>query len=63
MSYKAIFSLAAIHDWELEHMDIKTAFLHGEFNKKGNVKKSTGFAKVNRVCHLNRTFYGLKQSH
>ena len=61
MSYKAIFSLAAIHDWELEHMDIKTAFLYGEINKEVYIKKPTGFAKDNRVCHLNRTFYGLKQ--
>ena len=29
MSYKAIFALAAALDWELEQMDVKTAFLYG----------------------------------
>ena len=34
MSYKAIFLLAAIYDWKLEHMDIKTTFFHREINEK-----------------------------
>jgi hypothetical protein len=29
MSYKAIFAIAAALDWELEQMDVKTAFLYG----------------------------------
>jgi hypothetical protein len=29
MSYKAIFALAAAYDWEIEQMDVKTAFLYG----------------------------------
>ena len=62
MSYKAIFSLAAIHDWELELMNIKTVFFHREINKKVYVEQPTGFAKDNKVCHFNKTFYGLKQS-
>ena len=62
MSYKAIFLLAAIHDWELEHMNIKTAFLHREIHEEFYVEQPTRFAKDNRVCHLNKTFYSLKQS-
>ena len=61
MSYKAIFSLAVIHDWEFEHMDIKTAFFHREINKEVYVKQPTGFAKDNKVCHFNKTLYNLKQ--
>ena len=62
MSYKVIFLLTAIHDWELEHMDIKTTFLHRDINKKVYVKQPARFAKDNRVCHFNKTLYSLKQS-
>ena len=43
-------------------MDIKTAFFHREINKEVYVEQPTKFAKDNRVCHFNRTFYSLKQS-
>jgi hypothetical protein len=33
MSYKAIFALAAAYDWEIEQMDVKTAFLYGNINE------------------------------
>ena len=47
MSYKTIFSLAAIHNWEIEHMDIKIAFLYGKIDEKVYVKQPTGFTKDN----------------
>ena len=47
MSYKIIFSLAAIHNWEIEHMDIKTAFLYGKIDEKVYVEQPTGFIKDN----------------
>ena len=62
MSCKAIFLLAAIYDLELEHMDIKTAFLHRKIKEKVYIEQPTGFFKDNKVCYLNRTFYGLRQS-
>ena len=61
MSYKTIFSLAAIYDWEIEHMDIKTAFLYSKIDKDVYVEQPTGFTKDNRVCHLKKTLYSLKQ--
>ena len=33
MSYKVLFALAAQYDWEIEQMDVKTAFLHGELQE------------------------------
>ena len=47
MSYKTIFLLAAIHNWEIEHMDIKTAFLYGKIDEEVYVKQPTGFTKDN----------------
>lgn len=31
-SFRPIFALAAIHDLEVEQMDVKTAFLHGNID-------------------------------
>jgi len=32
-TYRSLFALAAIHDWEIEQMDVKTAFLYGPVNE------------------------------
>ena len=34
ISYKALFALAAAYDLEIKQIDIKTAFLYGDINKK-----------------------------
>lgn len=65
MSYKAIFALAAAEDWDLEQMDVKTAFLYGDVEEEIYVEQPTGFASEKyprRVCKLNKALYGLKQS-
>jgi hypothetical protein len=66
--YEAIrFLLAytALEDWELEAMDIKTAFLYGELNEEIYMEQPEGFAKrgqENQVCRLKKAIYGLKQA-
>jgi hypothetical protein len=66
--YEAIrFLLAhtALEDWELEAMDIKTAFLYGELNEEIYMEQLEGFAKrgqENQVCRLKKAIYGLKQA-
>ena len=62
MSYKAIFALAAAMDWDVEQMDVKTAFLYGNVQEEIYVQQPDGFSKDNRVCKLNKALYGLKQS-
>ena len=62
MSYKINFSLAAIYNWKIEHMHIKTAFLYSKIDEEVYVEQPTGFTKDNQVCHLKKTLYGLKQS-
>lgn len=32
MSYKALFAIAAAKDYEIEQMDVKTAFLYSELD-------------------------------
>jgi hypothetical protein len=63
MSYKALFALAAIHDLEIQQMDIKTAFLNGDLNEEVYVLPPDGFeAPSGKVCRLNKSLYGLKQA-
>ena len=57
--------MVVAHDMELEQLDIKTAFLHGELNEQIYMKQSEGFiveGKEYQVCLLKRSLYGLKQS-
>jgi hypothetical protein len=66
--YEAIRFLLAyttLKDWELEAMDIKTAFLYGELNKEIYMEQPEGFAKrgqENQVCRLKKAIYRLKQA-
>ena len=63
MSYKIIFALVAAHDWELEQMDVKTAFLYGTVDEDIYVEQIEGFDdKSGRVCKLKKALYGLKQA-
>jgi hypothetical protein len=52
-----------MHD--LEQLDVKTAFLHGDLEEKIYMDQSEGFivlGKENCVCKLKKSLYGLKQS-
>jgi hypothetical protein len=76
MTWKAIIAMAATHDWEIEQMDVVTAFLHGEIDEDTYVepppvppesiqeiydcKDAKEFPTV--VCKLLKALYGLKQS-
>lgn len=63
MSYKAIFALAAALDWDIEQMDVKTAFLYGAIEEELYMEQPTGMTDGSpRVCRLKRALYGLKQS-
>lgn len=64
MSYKAILAIAAAMDWDLEQMDVKTAFLYGEVEEEIYVELPQGYnkGKEDKVCRLNKALYRLKQS-
>lgn len=61
MSYKAIFALAAAYDWEIEQMDVKTAFLYGNIDEDIWIELPTGCG-VSGMAKLRKALYGLKQS-
>jgi aspartate carbamoyltransferase regulatory subunit len=64
-SIRTLLSIAAMHDYELEQLDVKTAFLHGELEEDIYMNQPKGFVipgEENLVCRLKKSRYGLKQS-
>ena len=54
-SIRTFFSIVAMHDLELEQLDVKTAFLHGELEEEIYMDQPEGFimpGKENFVCKL-----------
>lgn len=62
---RLLIDLAASHGWEIHHMDVKTAFLHGELKETVYVYQPEGFEKKgseDKVYKLNKALYGLRQT-
>ncbi|GJV77975.1 retrotransposon protein, putative, ty1-copia subclass [Tanacetum coccineum] len=61
---RVILSLTACEDYELEQLDVKTAFLHGNLEETIYMRQPPGFEEgtYNKVCLLKKSLYGLKQS-
>ena len=64
MTYKVMFTISAHYNFEIEQMNVKTAFLHGELEEVVYVKQSTEYKNKDdsKVCRLNKVLYDLKQS-
>ena len=66
--YEAIRFLlahAALENWEIEALNIKTVFLYGELNEEIYMEQPEGFVKKGQeghVCRLLKAIYGLKQA-
>ncbi|KAJ4718340.1 Retrovirus-related Pol polyprotein from transposon TNT 1-94 [Melia azedarach] len=64
-SIRVLLAIVAHQDLELEQLDVKTAFLHGELEKEIYMTQPDGFrvpGKEDYVCKLKKSLYGLKQS-
>ncbi|KAG8482499.1 hypothetical protein CXB51_024054 [Gossypium anomalum] len=64
-SIRALLGIVAMHDLELEQLDVKTAFLHGELEEDIYMQQPEGFIvseKEDYICLLRKSLYGLKQS-
>ena len=63
-SIRILLALVAQFNMKLVQMDVKTAFLHGDFGG-GNLYNSASWFqscwKENWICKLNKSLYGLKQ--
>jgi hypothetical protein len=64
-SLRLLFALAAQNDLEMVHLDVKTAFLNGKLDETIYMSVPDGSSienKENKVCHLQKSMYGLKQA-
>ena len=64
-SIRVVLSLVASLDLEIEQIDVKTAFLHGDLKKEIYMEQPEGFTikeKKDYVCKLKKSLYGLKQA-
>jgi hypothetical protein len=64
VSIRTLIALATCFDWEIEQMDVKTAFLNGDLNEDIYMLQPEGFqvGNGNLVCKLRKSLYGLKQA-
>lgn len=64
-SIRVILGMAASMDLEVEQLDVKTAFLHGDLEEEIYMEQPEGFeveGKEHMVCKLKKSLYGLKQA-
>ena len=64
-SIRVVLGIAASLNLEIEQLDVKTAFLHGDLDEEIYMEQPEGFkvkGKENLVCRLRKSLYGLKQA-
>uniref|UniRef100_A0A0A9DRI4 Reverse transcriptase Ty1/copia-type domain-containing protein n=1 Tax=Arundo donax TaxID=35708 RepID=A0A0A9DRI4_ARUDO len=64
-SVQLMITIAAHANWELHHLDIKSAFLNGDLHEEVYVEQPPGFTvkgKESLVYRLDKALYGLRQA-
>ena len=61
---RLLLDIAAKHQYEVHQMDVHNAFLHGDLEEEVYMRPPPGFTAPGdkRVCRLQKSIYGLKQS-
>lgn len=62
-SIRILLSIAAIHDYEVWEMDVKTAFLNSHLDETIYMDQPEGYVNKDQegnVCMLSKSIYGLK---
>ena len=62
-SIRFFLSIATTYDLEIEQMDVKTTFLHGDLEKEIYMSQLEHYVvkgKSHLVCKLKKSLYGLK---
>eukprot|EP00253_Pinus_taeda_P025872 PITA_25872 len=62
---RIVLALVALFDLELQQLDVKTAFLHGDLDEEIYMEQLEGFVQHRNekfFCRLKKSLYGLKQS-
>jgi hypothetical protein len=62
---RLLLALSALEDWEIEALDVKTAFLYGNLDEELYMEQPEGFivkGQERKVYRLKKALYGLKQA-
>ena len=62
---RLLLALSVVEDWEIEVLDVKTAFLYGNLDEELYMEQPEGFVKQGqerKVYPLKKALYGLKQA-
>jgi hypothetical protein len=59
---RILLALVAKEDYELKHMDVKTAFLNATMKEEVYIQLPPGCPDAGTICRLKKTLYGLKQA-
>jgi hypothetical protein len=62
---RTVLATVVFHNWSIQQLDVKNAFLHGTLTETVYCCQPTGFvhpAHPDLVCHLRKSLYGLKQA-
>ena len=63
MSYKVIFAIAAANNWDIEQMNVKTAFLYEDIDEEIYVKVPHSYIDNRKIyCRFRKALYDFKQS-
>ena len=65
VTIRAVLHLALANDWEVHHLDVKNAFLHGKLEERVFMHQPPGMADPSNPHHvwkLDKALYGLKQA-
>jgi hypothetical protein len=60
-----LITLAAHEGWEVQHMDVKSAFLNGDLHEEVYIEQLTGFivtGKEHKLLKLRKVLYKLHQA-
>jgi hypothetical protein len=60
-----ILALAALEDWEIHQIDVKSVFLNGLLEEEIYMEQPEGFitpGQESKVCLLKKAIYSLKQA-
>jgi hypothetical protein len=60
-SFRLLLVVAVKNGWSIEHLDIKTAFLHGKLDEEVYIEQPEGYSVGPQVCRLKKAIFGLKQ--
>jgi hypothetical protein len=59
-TFRILLAMAAEKDWDVDQLDVKTAFLNGELTEELYMRPPPGFDKTSRVWKLKTAIYGLR---